>query len=331
MGNGRKGGESTKATDDHVTDLAVKMFSGKAATDNERTEATPDDEHAERHDYYRNLIAKQKSGKALTDTERQWMQQAVDAHHKVTRQGQLPGEISKFNVDDAAMKAFGTGSPYMGMPRGREMQSGKALTPGEMRIDNTNNKLPVQDSYDPVALSGTMQGTALQNLEALQRPGINPAFSNGYMRGLSNPETQVGSPMQQNQLGQPPLSPKQFPGGRVTIYAHPGDPMGADETGAETDLFGKYTGTVDNPKGADSRYLYRGPEDVYADDKDAYATKLRKGKTALEDSFGKHLDAVEENDGKYPGGYFKGMDPKKKQEIKDGVQQLMKERKGEKA
>jgi hypothetical protein len=76
------------------------------------------------------------------------------------------------------------------------------------------------------------------------------------------------------------------------------------------------------PYNKNYRTLDRHASDVSMQDTDAFAQHT------LEQAYGNHLKAVEDNGGKFPAGYFDAMSPADKENIRYGVQELMRRQRG---
>ncbi len=94
-----------------------------------------------------------------------------------------------------------------------------------------------------------------------------------------------------------------------------GQPVGYAENGQMVDKTGKPMGYLREDQGA-TKTLERGPKDVRAEDNDAFAEKTR------DQLFGPYLKALDENDGRWPEGMFKGTSEAQRKAIHEGVIEL---------
>lgn len=114
------------------------------------------------------------------------------------------------------------------------------------------------------------------------------------------------------------------------LRVKPGQAIGVDENGQSVDIRGKKLGYLNQPAmvtpygDVPIRTGERNAGDIAEADRDPFAMSV------IEKKYGKHLDEVEFNNGKFPPGYFKGMKPEEKENIQKGVQLLIKHRREEK-
>lgn len=151
---------------------------------------------------------------------------------------------------------------------------------------------------------------------------------------------QLGEPIGTDELGRPIYEDTMRPMRGRVMRPEPGMPMGTDELGRPVDARGRAGGYLNQTAGAfrtadrvgidvdpsgNPRMAGGRPTDVAATSKtgdfDQFATDV------LETIYKPHIQAVEENDGKWPEGYFKDMSPAAKENIKAGYMEVLRRRK----
>lgn len=315
------------------TDLAVKTFS------EDKKKA---DDHEERRAYYRELSAKEQAGKKLDDEESAWLKAARQA--KVNRQAD--------SLVDIAVKEFSSPTPvHDALVRGLNQQKDdaayhKRLVASRERANNPS------ESYDPRIQSpemlgkieaqrlqqhGTMIGRAVgRRLMQQSDPGIAPTIRPMPNAG-PKPGTVVGPSQAQlfsqatDELGRPvyddPNLPMPTRGRGRLVLSGPDTEEGLNEKGEVVNRKGKVLGQLALPDGY--RFGNRTQADVTMQDHDELAEET------LKRQYGKHLDVVDEQrDGhgvpteEFPEGYFDGMDKKTEKNIRAGVKELIRRRRG---
>lgn len=183
---------------------------------------------------------------------------------------------------------------------------------------------PEAKSYDPADM---MTGGGMQNaLGTFQRSGDprQQAFAKGALLGMD--DKFMKGYIQRPYTPTKQVEPKKNKRGAIVLDVKPGQPIGVAEDGQAVDIRGRKLGylnqaAVVTPYGdVPIRTSERNIGDVAEADRDRFA------RSSVEQRYGKHLNEVEFNGGKFPPGYFKGMKPEEKENIQKGVQLLMKHR-----
>lgn len=277
------------------------------------------DDHQERHAYYKTLVAREKAGEQLDDEDKTWLAKAREAVergaksvdvHRMAEQHFIKGLDTGPVITEPAktIKGFDVG------PANVELTTGTAtVTPAK------SNKLNYAktEEYDPRQL------TPLQSY-ALGIGSLPDSMMSFKQAALNTPTVNIpqGPAMEKNaqlnERGQVVYPDEQAkPNYQFKL---PAGGVGQDEAGYVVDRKGKRLGSLDQDENV--RTLDRRPSDVSLADKDQF------GSDQLERMYGPHLKEVEDNGGKYPAGYFDGMSKSRKANIKAGVVELMRRRKG---
>lgn len=149
-----------------------------------------------------------------------------------------------------------------------------------------------------------------------------------YAQGAGGIQTPADFPIGMTESGRPIYATDHVPQparqGKRTVIQMPKGAIGQNEQGQAVDVKGKKLGYL--AQDPNVRTLERRSKDVSLGEKDTYD---QFGVQTLQRDFGEHLKAMQENrdrDGmptdKFPTGYFRGMDPRRKKEIEAGVKRL---------
>ena len=310
------------------TDLAVKTFS------DDKKKA---DDHEERRAYYRELSAKEQAGKKLDDEESAWLKAARQA--KANRQAD--------SLVDIAVKEFSSPTPLLdALDKSREYA--KVDAGYHKRLDASRVKAnKPSGSYDPrdqtpemlgkieaqrLQQHGTMIGRAVgRRLMQQSDPGIAPTIRPMPNAGPS--QAQLFS-QATDELGRPvyddPNLPMPARGRGRLVLSGPDVEEGLNERGEVVNRKGKVLGQQALPDGY--RTGNRTQSDVSIEDiqpTDEFADKQ------LKRQYGDHLKVVDEQRDangvpteEFPEGYFDGMDKKTEKNIRAGVKELIRRRRG---
>ncbi len=311
------------------TDLAVKTFGG-----DDKKKA---DDHEERRAYYRELSAKEQAGKKLDDEESAWLKAARQA--KVNRQAD--------SLVDIAVKEFSSPTPvHDALVRGLNQQKNdaayhKRLVASRERANNPG------ESYDPriqppemlgkieahrMQRHGTMIGRAvgremMQQLDPRIAPSVRPMPNAGPSQAqlFSQATDELGRPVYDD-----PNLPMPARGRGRLVLSGPDVEEGLNEKGEVVNRKGKVLGQQALPDGY--RTGNRTQNDVSIEDiqpTDEFADKQ------LKRQYGDHLKVLDEQRDangvpteQFPEGYFDGMDKKTEKNIRAGVKELIRRRRG---
>ena len=202
----------------------------------------------------------------------------------------------------------------------------------------------LQAGNKPVPLFNpdTPEGAFAQAASSMGQAGFT-GFARGAQRGMMNPQHGVApmpppqppgqAPVAVDERGRPVFEDTAKPAkkdkrGRLVIDPGIGA-VAVDEAGRSVDARGKKLGYLAT---AGARTLERRPGDVSMDQRDSFAIET------LEQMYGEHLQAMEANrddrgmpTDKFPPGYFDGMSPDVKKNIRAGVKALREIRRGPRA
>lgn len=256
----------------------------------------PEDDHQERHNYYRELRDKQRSGGKLSADEASWMESATKAYEEYQASKSAPAQSAHVPPKKPGSVPYGA----------TQIRQGK----GPSELEDFN---PTVQSF----------------LKAMSV--APPAVRQGaFSHLLSNGAPSVAPMAQQEKFEarhQDFLQPQGKP--NYTFYPKDEPVVAMDEAGREVKVPGDRSGPTNQKQFLKNeqdfgrvRTLERKPNDVSLADKDQF------GSEQLEKMYGPHLKEVDDNGGKYPAGYFDGMSPERKQNIKAGVVELMRRRRG---
>lgn len=324
---------------DKITDLAVRTF----------TSQPPEDDHAERHNYYKELTAKQSAGQKLAPHEAKWLaaaRQAVESD--VAKKDKFYRDAGQTDTDKLMQYAGYNRDKYgafyqqqNGGPQVPKLEIGKAqvapVKPVTLQVGKASVE-PVRTS--PVTLEGNGSAVASMGRKGGQQVDIaNKAKVEEYdprsLTPLGHYAVGVGSLPKGNAweafkegatgirpgmsspmplAGQPTAPPAAQPGSKP-VYSFSDEELGARRTAPDY----KFS---DKELRGNTRTLDRRPSDASMQDHDSL------GQSVIERTYGKHLKAVDDNDGKFPAGYFDNMDAATKQNIKAGVTELIRRRRG---
>lgn len=193
---------------------------------------------------------------------------------------------------------------------------------------------PEPKRYDPRSPAGS----ALAMLGSMKK--YDPKIAEGIVRGMQKAKVQEGvKPIPNAPVpAQPePVTPTKGKRGRVVIpMGKPGEPVGVAEDGQAIDSRGRKLGYLNQGPALVTPYgdvplsnPVRTPTGINVQPKDEFDAFW------LEDHFGKHLKAMQDNrdangmpTDQFPPGYFQGMSKKERENIIKGVDALRKFQKG---
>jgi hypothetical protein len=268
------------------------------------------------------------SGGKLSPDEARWLADVDIAAQRrdaeMRKFGRTPEQLQKqelFERDQYSQIANGpisTPTPALANPQ--------AVTPiGKTKFD-PRGVLPDSKSY--MTDDTTPDGAAYRATAALRQQGGGwDNFANGFGSSLQQVRPTVlqpaptDAPIAFSESGVPIEGPAPFAPNRKLQLSGEYNYIASNERGEALDAknkkLGYYVGGDPN-----TRTLDRKPTDVSMQDVDPFADNV------LEQMYGEHLQAVDDNDGRFPSGHFLGMSPDIKANIKQGVTELRRRRKG---
>jgi hypothetical protein len=221
----------------------------------------------------------------------------------------LPGELAKHPVMDGAPSSGAYPAPPV--PSTGVQRKGGQQTSGDRGAMSVANPAPQIETVDPRLQSDL--GQYAMAVGSLPSAGGWLAFKRGAMGMYPVPQVNAVPEPAPTEAMQTPARNKK---GQVVIPLAAGEPVGIAEDGQAIDKYGKKMGYLAQ-QGGDVRFGDRRAGDVSMEQTDGFA------QDTLQQLYGKHLQAVKDNEGKYPAGYFKGMNAEQKDNVKKGVQALM--------
>jgi len=182
----------------------------------------------------------------------------------------------------------------------------------------TARDVPRAQGSEDIGAQLTLGENAAVTLEAMTAAKVDPAYNRGFINGVQRPVPSVADTYKHEQIPEQVSAPatKLHP---AIIPIADGAVAGRTESGQLLDNEGRPIGP-----GEGMRYGNRLPSDVGLGSRTGDQDKFAQD--AIELMYGDHLEAVEENGGKWPAGYFQNMSAETKENIKKGVTDLMRRR-----